>query len=52
MRQNGYSVARLFSETTRTINEAICEGTPFAAELLEYDQETGRSLVRFYKRTS
>ena len=52
MRQNGYAVARLFSETTRTVNEAICEGTPFAAQLLEYDEETGRSLVRFYRKES
>lgn len=50
MRERGYPVARLFSETTRTVGEALCEGTPFAAQLLEYDPETGRSVQRFYRR--
>ena len=47
MRRNNYPVSRLFVETTRTVNEAICAGTPFAAELSEYDPETGRSVQRF-----
>lgn len=51
MRKHGYPVARLFHETTKTVNEALCESTPFAAELLEYDQETGRSVQHFYRRT-
>jgi len=50
MREHGYTVARLFSETTRTVNEAICESTPFAARLVEYDDQTGRSIQRFYRR--
>ena len=50
MRRCGYHVARLFGETTRTVNETLCEGTPFSAELLEYDEQTGRSVVRFYRR--
>jgi len=49
MRKRGYRVAGLFGETTKTVNEAICEGTPFAAELLEYDDETGRSIQRFFR---
>jgi hypothetical protein len=52
MRRNNYPVARLFYETTKTVNEAMCEGTPFAAELVEYDDETGRSVQRFYRRRS
>lgn len=51
MRQHGYPVARLFHETTRTVNEALCESTPFAAELLDYDHQTGRSVQHFYRRT-
>jgi hypothetical protein len=51
MRKHGYAVARLFHETTRTVNEALCESTPFAAELLDYDQETGRSVQHFHRRT-
>jgi len=50
MREHGYTVARLFVETTRTVNEALCEGTPFTAELLEYDDETGRNVQRFTRR--
>lgn len=50
MRQHGYPVARLFYETTKTVNETLCQSTPFAAELLEYDDETGRSIQHFYRR--
>ena len=50
MREHAYAVARLFGETTRTVNEAICESTPFAAELLDYDEQTGRCIQRFYRR--
>ena len=50
MREHGYTVARSFSETTRTVNEAICESTPFVARLLEYDDETGRGIQRFCRR--
>ena len=50
MKRQGYPVARLFFETTRTVNEALCEGTPFQAELAEYDPETGRSVQRFFRR--
>ena len=51
MREHGYQVAELFHETTATVNQAICEGTDFAAELSEYDAQTGRSVQRFYRRT-
>ena len=52
MRRRGYPVARLFRETTATVHRAICHQTPFAAELLEYDDETGRSIQRFYRTPS
>ena len=52
MRKQKYTVARLFRETTETVNQAICHETPFAAELIEYDDETGRSVQRFYRSTS
>ena len=52
MRQRGQPVAHLWYETTRTVNEALCAGTQFAAELLEYDEQTGRSQQRFYRRAS
>ncbi len=50
MRAHGYPVARLWVETTRTVNEALCKGTPFAAELTEYEEETGASRQRFHRR--
>lgn len=50
IRQHGYAVAPLFYETSKTLYAAICEGTPFASEWLEYNEQTGRSVVRFFKR--
>ena len=49
MRTRGYGVAKSFVETTRTVGRALCEGTEFDTELLEYDEETGRSVQRFYR---
>jgi len=50
MREHGYSVSPLFFETIKTVNEAICQGTAFAAELLDYDDESGRSIQHFFRR--
>jgi hypothetical protein len=47
---HGYAVAALFCETSRTVYAAICEGTPFASEWLRYDEVSGRSAVRFFRR--
>jgi len=52
MREHGYTVARLFGETSRTVNEAIVEDTPFLAEMPDYDEATGRSTQIFRRRTS
>ncbi len=52
MREHGYPVAELFSETTRTVNEAVCDGSEFVAELVEYDEQTGRSIQRFYRKAA
>jgi hypothetical protein len=49
MRKQGYSVARLFHETKGTVGKAICCGTGFEAELLEYDDQTGRSVQKFFR---
>ena len=49
MRAIGLPVAELFVETTKTVNEALCEGSEFCAELVEYDPQTGRSIQRFYR---
>jgi len=50
MRAHGYAVARLWVETIRAVNEGLVEGTDFAAELVEYDDETGASVQRFVRR--
>ena len=50
MKANGYPVARLWRETTETVNHALCEGTPFASELVEYDDDSGCRVERFYRR--
>jgi len=52
MRKQAYTVARLYKEVTQTVNEAICDGTAFRYELLEYDEETGRSVQRFSRRAA
>ena len=52
MRKHDYAVSPLFYETTKTVNDALCEGTPFAAELLEYDEQTGRSIQRFWRTSA
>ena len=50
IKSRNYRVAHLFSETEATVNEAICEGTPFVAELLWYDKESGSSKTRYVRR--
>jgi hypothetical protein len=50
MRENEYRVARLFHETTKTVNEALVEGSDFEATLVEYDPQTGASVQRFARR--
>ena len=50
LREHGMPVAPLFSETIKTVNETICEGTSYAAEMLSYDEATGASAVRFSLR--
>ena len=52
LRGQNFPVAELFHETTRTVNAAICDGTPFAAELVAYEPATGRSIQLFYRRPS
>jgi hypothetical protein len=50
MRQHDYVIAPLFYETSKTVYATICEGTPFAVEWLRYDEQSGRSAVRFARR--
>jgi hypothetical protein len=50
IRSRGQEPDEAFVETTRVVNEALCEGSPFAAELVSYDPATGASVQRFYRR--
>jgi len=50
MRAQNYPVARLYSETIRTVGEALCAGTPYAAELSAYDEASGRYTQRFFRK--
>ncbi|MCX6993097.1 MAG: hypothetical protein NT011_08155 [Kiritimatiellaeota bacterium] len=50
LRAQKIPVARLFSETIRTVGEELCAGTPFAVELLAYDEASGRYAQRFYRK--
>jgi hypothetical protein len=50
IRSLGQEPDEAFVETTRVVNEALCEGSPFAAELVSYDPATGASVQRFYRR--
>jgi hypothetical protein len=52
IRSLGQEPDEAFVETTRTVNEALCEGTPFQAELLGYDPLTGAGRQRFYRRAT
>ena len=52
LREKEYPVAELFVETTKTVNEVLCEGSEFSAELVEYDPQTGRSVQRFWRSRS
>lgn len=50
MRKTGVAISPLYDETTRTVNDTIVEGTPFAFELVSYNPEDGASIQRFYRR--
>lgn len=50
IRKMGLAVSPCFVETTRTVNAAICEGTGYEFDLLDYDPETGRRVERYARR--
>lgn len=50
MKKSGVTVSPLYYEMTKTVNETICQGTPYKFELLSYDSETGASVERFSRR--
>ena len=50
MRAQNYPVAKLYSETIRTVGAALCAGTLYAAELLAYDDASGRYTQLFFRK--
>ena len=50
MKAYGYPIAQRFCEHTRIVNEGICTPAGYACSV-EYDQEAGRCVQRFWKRT-
>ena len=50
MRRHGYPVSRLWRATISTVNKAICEDSEFDFDLVSYDELTGASVQRFYRR--
>jgi hypothetical protein len=52
LRRQGYPVAPLFLETSRTLFAAWCEGTPYESQWIGWDEEMGRCAVRFARRPS
>lgn len=50
MRKTNQAVNPLYYETTLTVNNTICEGTPFAFELVSYNESDGASVQRFYRK--
>jgi hypothetical protein len=52
MKVNNVKPSALYSETSNTVYRTICKGTPFVFELLEYDNETGRSKMKFSRRSA
>ena len=51
MRKAGYSVSPLFDKTVAVVGEALCEGSDFAAKLIQYDHASGRYVQRFRRKS-
>jgi len=50
MRKTNQVINPLYYETTLTVNNTICEGTPYAFELVSYNECDGASVQRFYRK--
>jgi hypothetical protein len=51
MKSHGYTIAPNYCEHTRLVNEAICAAAGYACSV-EYDQDAGRCVQRFWKEAS
>ncbi len=50
LRKGGFTVAEMFTETDFAVWRAVCAGTLYAMEVLDYDANEGRARVRFVRR--
>lgn len=50
IKKAGTQLSPLYYELTLTVNKVLCEGTDYAFELLEYDNGTGASVQRFFRK--
>ena len=50
IRKNKNEPSKQYIETTRTVYRTICENTPYAFELLNYEDLTGKTKMRFFRR--
>ena len=51
MKKHGYAISPHFCEHTRMLNEAICSEAGYECSV-EYDQDAGRCVQRFWKAES
>jgi hypothetical protein len=50
LREKDMKIAPLFYETTKTVNETLCEDTLFKTEFINYDYKTGGNIQKFTRR--
>jgi hypothetical protein len=51
IKENGYPVADMWVETTRTVYTRLLTNTKFGCELMDYDDQTGETTLRFFRRS-
>lgn len=50
IKSRGEKISHMFVETTNTVNRVLVEDTPYAFEMISFDEESGKSRQRFYKK--
>jgi hypothetical protein len=50
IKANGHPVSRVFRESVANVIKTICQDTPYDAEMLEYHEDNGAYLMRFFRR--
>jgi len=50
MKENNIKPSKLYYETTKRVNETICKDSEYNFELMEYEDETGKAKLRFFRR--